>query len=806
MNHRSIAAFLLTLVAGAASSQTITGTDQFGNYQELDDRGGRFNPHSNDSTKKNKVVPKGIYVWTVDRKLGDITRAEVDTLPDLYPQSTLTSGRYGDYNSTGSNYSARLSRIFIDRPDHEQFIFTQAFDQVQKTPDQVHFTNTLSPITNLSYDNCGDKTNGEDHLQARFAVNAGKRIGIGFDVNYAYARGYFQNQSISHFNSTFYGSYLGDRYQLHAIVALRHQKVAENGGITEDNYITHPELTSETYSDNEIPTVLSSNWNRYNSTHLFLTHRYSLGFYRKVKMTDEEIKARQFAQKSSKQHEAEKRAKGDGDKAPAGRPDGAHTAQGRPDGARVAGREPAPVADSLRQASDSLRLQAKDSLQLAAADSLTKDSTSNGRVKVTSKAMADSLLAVEAAADSLSLLMKDEYVPVTSFIHTLELDNFDRIYQAYQTPSGYYRDKYFSTVPKGYAADSIYDQAKHFDIKNTLGVALLEGFNKYAKAGLKAFATHELRRFEMPQTAADSVGRMERWTEHNVSVGARLSKTQGSTLHYNLTAETWLIGEDAGQLKVDFSTDLNFPLWGDTVRLAANAYFHRLNPTFFERRYHSKHFWWDNGSLEQTTRTRLEGVFSYDKTNTRLRVAIEELQNYTYFSMGYTTTTAGRTGIYARLNQQTSNINVLTAQLDQKLAFGPLHWDNILTYQSTSNEEVLPLPSFNVFSNLYFRFIVARVLRVELGGSATYFTKYNAPDYCPQVSQFAVQENPSSRVEIGNFPFVDLYANLHLKHARFFFMMANVTGESGNRMTFLAPHYPVNRSTFHMGVSWNFFN
>ncbi len=69
-----------------------------------------------------------------------------------------------------------------------------------------------------------------------------------------------------------------------------------------------------------------------------------------------------------------------------------------------------------------------------------------------------------------------------------------------------------------------------------------------------------------------------------------------------------------------------------------------------------------------------------------------------------------------------------------------------------------------------------------------------------------MQENPSSRVEIGNFPFVDLYANLHLKHARFFFMMANVTGESGNRMTFLAPHYPVNRSTFHMGVSWNFFN
>lgn len=759
---REITALLLLLLTWCvAAAQTVMGTDAFGNQTGFDQTGNSFNPHQKDSTKKNKVVPKGIYVWTVDRKLGDIRKAVVDTLPDLYPQSTLTMGRWGAYNSTGSNFTARQSRIYIDRPEREQFIFTEFFDQVQKTPDQVHFTNTLSPITNLGYDNCGDKTNGEDHLDVRFAVNAGKRVGIGFNVDYAYARGYFQNQSISHFNTTFYGSYLGDRYQLHAIVQLRHQKATENGGITNDNYVTHPELSSESYSDNEIPTVLSNNWNRYNSSHLFLTHRYSLGFYRKVMMTEEEIKARQFAQKS-KQEQAAKAPKPNND------------IETRPDHAP----------------------------QKTPKDSIPADTT---RIKVTSKAMADSLLAVQAREDSLALLMKDVYVPVTSFIHTVELDNYDRIYQAYRTPKNYYSDTYIKALADGYSGDSIYDQTKHFDIKNTLGVALLEGFNKYAKAGLKAFATHELRQFELPMTAADSIGRLERWTEHNISIGARLSKTQGHTLHYNLTAETWLIGEDAGQLKVDFSTDLNFPLWGDTVRLAANAFFHRINPTFYERKYHAKHMWWDN-NLEQTTRTRLEGVFSYEKTNTSLRVAIEELQNYTYFAMGYNTLTDGRTSLYAALRQQASNINILTAQLDQKLAVGPLHWDNVLTYQSSSNKDVLPLPTFNAFTNLYFRFMIAKVLRVELGGSATYFTKYEAPDYCPQISQFAVQENASSRIELGNFPFVDLYANLHLKHARFFLMMSNATGTSLNKMSFTTPHYPINRSTVHFGVSWNFFN
>ena len=723
------AVLLLALTASTAlQAQTVTGYDDEGNYSQYDSNGRsqNFNPHNNDTTKKNKVIPKGLYVWTVDRKLGDITRTQPDTLPHLYPQGTLAKGRYGQYNTTGSNYTARLSRIFADRPETDQFIFEQPYSQTFRQPDEWHFTNTLSPITNLSYDNCGDKTNGEDHLDARFAVNAGKRVGLGFDLDYAYARGYYQNQSTSHFNTAVYGSYLGDRYQLHALLQTQHQKAAENGGVTNDDYITHPELFSESYNDNEIPTLLQRNWNRNNSQRLFLTHRYSLGFFRQVRMTDEEIKARKFAEQAKKEKAQE--------------------------------------------------------------------------------AQADSLTAPLTQADSLARLMKQEFVPVTSFIHTMELGNYDRIFQAYESPANYYANTYYNEGTSGHTGDSIYDQTKHFMLKNTLGLALLEGFNKWAQAGIKAFATHELRRFDMPLTDDDGTVRMGRWTEHNVSIGGRLSKTQGKTLHYLLTAETWVAGEDLGQLKLDFQTDLNFPLFGDTVRLAASAWFHRLNPTFYERHYHSKHLWWDNNDLSKTTRTRVEGRFAYDKTRTRLRIAIEEMQNYTYFGMSYDVNDDKRTNLTASLNQCKKNLNVLMAQLEQQLQLGPLHWENVVTYQTSSDKDVLPLPALNVFSNLYLKFTIAHVLRVELGGSATYFTKYYAPDYLPQLGQFAVQENGSSRVELGNFPIIDVYANLHLKHARFFVMINNVAANSFNRQAFLAPHYPLNRSVFHLGVSWNFFN
>jgi hypothetical protein len=88
----------------------------------------------------------------------------------------------------------------------------------------------------------------------------------------------------------------------------------------------------------------------------------------------------------------------------------------------------------------------------------------------------------------------------------------------------------------------------------------------------------------------------------------------------------------------------------------------------------------------------------------------------------------------------------------------------------------------------------------------TYFTAYEAPDYLPQISQFAIQSNGASTVRIGQYPFVDVYANMHLKRARFFVTMNHVNASSGSKDYFLAPHYPTNSRILRVGVSWNFYN
>lgn len=751
----------------------------------------QFRPQTNrkvntDSLGSDKEIPKGIRVWTVDERFGDTKAAVVDTLQHMYMNSTFTEGLRGEYNTLGNMGTARLNRIFIDRRNTQgNFIFTEPYDYIVNPVSDFHFTNTYSPITNITLNSCGDKVTGEDDFKAMFAVNANKRLGAGFRFDYKYGRGYYNAQSTSHFKYTMWASYLGDRYQAHFLFSTNHEKMTENGGITNDDYIKHPEIYTESFATNEIPTVLEQNWNRLDNQHIFFTHRYNVGFSRKVKMTEEEIKAKKFAMASKKENaeenakeEARKKAKEQGKKFDEKAYDKQQGAKftGRPDGAKIAGDEPA-----------------KDS----AAKNIRNDST---RIAVNGKAAADSLLAIQKKNAEDSLFYKSEYVPVTSFIHTVKFDNYRRIYEAYQTPADYYLNEYYDAGRL--TGDSIYDQTKHWHMKNTFAIAMLEGFNKWAKAGLKAFASYDLRHYELPTME----GGFEKYNEHVLSVGGQLSKQEGKTLHYNAVAEIGLTGVDAGTLAIDGNVDVNIPFLGDTLQVRGDAFFHRETPSFYYRNYHARHLWWEN-DLDKTIHTRIMGTLSFPKTRTKLRVAVDEIKNYTYFTQSYDITEKGlRTGVMVTPMQESGGINLLTAQLEQNFRLGILNWENQFTYQHSSKESVLPVPAFNAYTNLYIKFKVVKVLNVDLGADMRYFTSYEAPDYSPYMGQYTVQGNGENDVKIGNYPIVNVYANVHIKHTRFFVMMSHINAGQGDKNYFFAPHYPMNERVFRIGVSWNFFN
>ena len=731
-----------------------------------------------DSLGTDKEIPEGIHVWTVDPRFGDRVEAKPDTVSHMFMNSIFTTGMRSEYNSTGNLGAPRQARLFIDRMENNNFIFVNPYDYVVTPVEKFQFTNTLSPLTNISYNNCGNRTNGEDHFKTKFAVNAGKRLGIGFLIDYIYGRGYYNAQSTSHFKAALYGSYMGERYQAHLLFNTLHEKVTENGGITSELYITHPESFNENFATSEIPTMLEQNWNRNDNQHIFFTQRYSVGFNRKVPMTPEEIKARKFAIESQKEQDEKKaRAKAEKEAMDAGVEFDKKNAKlhksysGRPDNAKVA-------------------------TKTAPADSAA---IASGRVKVNGKNMADSLLAASNKAKEDTSWLKDEYVPVTSFIHTADFTTYRRIYEAYATPENYYLDTY--KVKERLAGDSIYDKTSNWNLRNTFAIALLEGFNKWIKTGSKVFATHTLSHYVLP----DSVGTTS-WNEHSVAVGAQLSKTQGKSLHFNVTGDVAVVGYNVGEIKIDGGVDLNFPLLGDTMTLAASGFYHHVKPSFYFRHYQSRHLWWDSDDLSMIDHLRAQGVLNYAKTRTRFRFAFDEIKNYAYFASSFTNSDDnGRLYNMAYSRQASSPITVLTAEVAQDLAFGPLHWETTLTWQKSTKQDVLPLPAINAYTNLYLRFKIARVLNCDFGADARFFTKYAAPDYFPSLGQYTVQENENKQ-KIGGYPVINAYFNFKLSRARFFVMMSHVNCGSGNKEYFFTPNYPLNGRVFRFGISWDFAN
>jgi hypothetical protein len=91
---------------------------------------------------------------------------------------------------------------------------------------------------------------------------------------------------------------------------------------------------------------------------------------------------------------------------------------------------------------------------------------------------------------------------------------------------------------------------------------------------------------------------------------------------------------------------------------------------------------------------------------------------------------------------------------------------------------------------------------MQFGVDCDYYTKYYAPLYQPATMSFANQQE----IKVGNYPFINVYANMKLKKARFFVMFSHVNQGLTGENYFSLPHYPLNPRRFQMGVSIDFAN
>ena len=732
--RRILLTYILLFVLGLLAVQaqqpfnTLDNRDRYGNQVDPSTQ-----PDSLDTGTDVQSIPPKLYMWKLSETLGNRTIVPADTLALNFQNTNLVGGMTGEYNFLGNLGSPRLSRIFFNRQDDEPTLFMAPYSSFFVRPDQVFFTNSNVPYTNLTYYKAGNKVNGEERFKSYFSVNVNKRLAFGFNFDYLYGRGYYANQSTSHFNAGLFGSYIGERYQIQAVYNNFFMKMNENGGIANDGYITRPDTMAEgkkEYSSTTIPVKMEQTSNRNKDFYVYLTQRYRLGFKRRV--------LKEEAQNNSVQQRF------------------------------------SPAAPTTSIASS---IAPADSL---ATDSLATDSLPANNLAMGDNLSLDSLNSNHALPEDTNVV--EELVPFTSFIHTFKIERARHKYQSVSTPD---ENAYYNK--QGVSRDS----TTAFSVKNVFGIALLEGFNRYAKAGLTGYISHKFSRYDLMN--ADSMT-VDRFTEQEIYVGGELAKRQGKTLHYSIDGEVGIMDKAMGQFRVNGNMDLNFRLWKDTVNLIIRGFVKNTLPSFYMRHYHSNLHVWDNDNMEKEFRTRVEGELNIDRWGTNLRAGVENVKNYTYLNQK------------AVPEQNSGNIQILSATLKQNFRAGIFHLDNEVTWQKSSNETVLPLPQISVYSNLYLLTKLAKkVLTVQLGADVRYFTKYNAPAYTPSIQQFHLQPE-NDQVEIGGYPIVNVYANLHLKRTRLFAMYSHVNQGMGTRNSFLVPHYPINPNLLRIGVSWNFYD
>lgn len=631
--------------------------------------------------KKMQIAPS--YAWTAMQPLGLHETAEIDTLVYDYYRSFIPSEQSNAWACTGNLGAEGINMLYLQREPMSQFFFSDALRAWLPGESTRKFYNTRVPMTLMAFNTAGGKENSQERFQTVFSGNMGPKLQIGANLDYLYSKGCYNYQATNDLMWGVSGSYMGDRWEVQASWNHYNLLNKENGGITDDQYITDPAALQggiSSIAPKNIPTNLVAAHTKVVGGKLFLNNRYKVGYWHSEWVDDTtEVKT---------------------------------------------------------------------------------------------------------------------YIPVTSFIWTLNYEDSKHIFHDNNASecAKFFENTYLNTSLTD-------DRTKYSSLSNTLGISMLEGFHKYAKFGLSAYATYELRRFtQAPDTlvhASDGLSAWPEGTEGTIShkkhqdllwLGAQLTKQRGSILTYRATGEIGLVGDAAGEVKINGDITTRIPLMADTLSVTGFGSFTNISAPYLLQNYISNHFIWKN-DFGKERRVRFGGSLAFPRTATSVNIAAENVQNMIYFNS------------QALPEQYSGSVQVFSATLQQNLKAGILHWDNTVTYQTSSQESVLSLPKLAIYSNLYLQCRIA-TLRLQFGVNCDYYTRYYAPNYQPATASFYNQKE----IKLGNYPLLTLYANMKLSKVRFYVMMSHINqGWMGNDY-FSLPHYPINPRRFQMGLSIDFAN
>lgn len=217
----------------------------------------------------------------------------------------------------------------------------------------------------------------------------------------------------------------------------------------------------------------------------------------------------------------------------------------------------------------------------------------------------------------------------------------------------------------------------------------------------------------------------------------------------------------------------------------------REEAPYFVKRQYSNHFIWEYKDFIK--RDLFSGKIGYEIKKFSINPYLQgfRITNSLYFDT------------YAYPKQFLYDIYVLKTGVSAKFKFMKFNFYPNLFYQNISEKKILPMPDFVTSTSIFYSSkLFKSALELQIGADLFYYSSYFGNSYMPATGVFYLQ----NEIELGNYPYVDLFMNVKIKRAKFFIKYEHANAGLNGFNYMEVPYYPNGGRALRVGLWWGFLN
>ena len=378
--------------------------------------------------------------------------------------------------------------------------------------------------------------------------------------------------------------------------------------------------------------------------------------------------------------------------------------------------------------------------------------------------------------DSLGNII-EKFIPRNGFFYQIEYSGNQRTYHDDEANLEFYRNTFIDSIATS-------DTIGYNRLSNIFQLKFYEAPDRKYAFSKRAFIGHDLIRIKMP---VDTL--LEKFKYSNTFVGGAISRDEGKFWKWGAQGKFYLTGFRSGQTELSAFIYKPLKIGNDTTSLRLSGELNTIVPDYFEQKFSSNHYNWNNrfGNMNEMI---IKSQIHSQKYKLTIGANYALIANYIFNNAEALPQQGGR------------EMLILSAYLNKDIE--SKHWllRAKVLWQKGNQEEYLHLPDLSGYVSFNYRTLWSKVMYTQIGLDVRYNTEFYADAYDPATGRFYWQNQD----KIGNFPFIDLHANLKLKRTRLFFQWLNAASGMLDGGFWAAPDYPLYRRTFRLGVAWSFYD